>query len=556
MKKYIYISALMLSFSLTSCNDMLNSKEDIYLTDKMLDTQYKQLFNFGYKAYSNINNGFSAIDGNLFSTVSDEAQYVTTSNDAQRFNEGSWNKFYNPNDFYKKGYQGIHDANFFLEYSNDYANRLAVNRDTITTENKRLYKEDILDIQRLRAEVRVLRCYYYFELMKRYGGVPLITKSATTVEEANLPRVSVEKLVSFIESEINASLLDLVTTWAAAAMPTKDGRVNRGVALAIKARTLLYAASPLNNPTNEKGKWESAAKAYNDIIILGTYDLAANYQNLFIGNITSAVGKEVIWAVRMGPNNDFERKNYPIATPGGNTGICPSQNLVAAYERKTDNVNPYQGLDPRFAMSIVSNNDTWTGRIMEMWEGGTDDPSNRNSSRTGYYLKKFLNDNLNLVNDAKMNRNWTIFRYADVLLSYAEAMNESFGPDNNNGNSLTAREALNKVRNRTGVEMPAIIAQIAPDYQSLKDKIKHERRIELAFEDYRYWDLCRWKDSETVLNQPLMGMKTNKNVDGSFTYIEFQVAGRKFIAPKMYLFPIPQSEIVKTNGVVTQNPEW
>jgi len=191
-----------------------------------------------------------------------------------------------------------------------------------------------------------------------------------------------------------------------------------------------------------------------------------------------------------------------------------------------------------------------------MWEGGTDDPSNRNSSRTGYYLKKFLNDNLNLVNDAKMNRNWTIFRYADVLLSYAEAMNESFGPDNNNGNSLTAREALNKVRNRTGVEMPAIIAQIAPDYQSLKDKIKHERRIELAFEDYRYWDLCRWKDSETVLNQPLMGMKTNKNVDGSFTYIEFQVAGRKFIAPKMYLFPIPQSEIVKTNGVVTQNPEW
>jgi len=554
MKKYIYV--LILSFGIVSCNDMLNSKEDIYLTDTMLDTQYKQLFSFGYKAYSNVINGFSAIDGNLFATVSDEAQYVTTVSDAQRFNEGSWNKFYNPNDFYTKGYQGIHDANFFLEYSIDYINRLALNRDTVSTDNKRLYKDDILDIQRLRAEVRVLRCYYYLELIKRYGAVPLITKTAISVEEANLPREPVDKIVDFIGDEIDSSMVDLVSSWTVVGMPTKDGRVNQGVAMAIKARTLLYAASPLFNPTNDKGKWQRAAASYYDLIKSGTYDLSSNYQSLFTGNITTSVAKEVIWAVRMGATNDFERKNYPIATPGGNTGICPSQNLVSAYERKTSNTNPYSGLDPRFAMSIVYNSATWTGRTMQIWAGGTDDPATKNASRTGYYLKKFLNDNLNLVNDAKMNRNWIIFRYADILLGYAEAMNEAYGPDNNNDNILTAREALNKVRNRTGVAMPLVTVDIAPDYQSLKYKIKHERRIELAFEDYRYWDLCRWKDAGILLNQPLLGMKVIKNSDGSFTYNEFQVAVRKFEAPKMFLFPIPQSEIIKTNGVVTQNPEW
>lgn len=556
-KHIIYLSALLsLTACFTSCEGMLSSKEDIYLTDEMLDTKYTQLFNFANKTYSNVQNGFNDIDDNLFATVSDEAQYVTTTSQAQRFNEGSWNQFYNPDNFYAKGYQGIYDVNYFLEYSVDYKKQLAQNRDTLSADNKRKYADDVVDIERFRSEARILRCYYYFELIKRYGGVPLVTKTFANADEANLPRESFETIVDFIVNEIDSSLVGLVTSWDAAGMPAKDGRITQGAALCIKARTLLYAASPLNNPTNDKSKWVRSAQAFQDIIATGRYALFTDYQTLFLENVTTEKSKEIIWSVRMSANNQMERKNYPIGTAGGNTGVCPSHNLVMAYEHKTINpTNPYAGMDPRYIASIANNGTTWTARQLEIWTSGVDDQAKKNTSTTGYYLKKFLNDNLNLTNDVTKNRSWIVFRYAEILLGYAEAMNEAYGPDDKQSNSLTAREALNMVRLRTGVALKAITVALVPDMLTLQTKIKNERRVELAFEDHRYWDLCRWKDAEVALNKPILGVKVEK-IDNKFVYTEFTVSERKFIAPKMYLYPIPQSEIVKTDGKVTQNPGW
>ena len=176
-----------------------------------------------------------------------------------------------------------------------------------------------------------------------------------------------------------------------------------------------------------------------------------------------------------------------------------------------------------------------------------------NTSRTGYYLKKFLSSNLNLVQNGTVTHNWPVFRYAGVLLEYAEAMNEAYGPDNNNGFSLTAKQALNMVRSRPGVVMPVVTTS---DKVEFRAAVKRERRVELAFENYRYWDLRRWKDAATVLNQPVTGVSIAKNILGQYVYTPFTVENRVFDASKMYLHPFPQSEIIKSQGVLLQNPGW
>jgi hypothetical protein len=260
-------------------------------------------------------------------------------------------------------------------------------------------------------------------------------------------------------------------------------------------------------------------------------------------------------AVRNGAVNNPEVNNYPIGTPGGRSGITPSENLVAAYEDRgiPNPTNRYANKDPRLGYSIVTNNSTWNGRTIEIWKGGQDDFTKLNTSRTGYYLKKFLNDNLYLTQNQTVAHSWIFLRYAEVLLNYAEAMNEAYGPDNDNGYGLSARQAVNKIRKRTGVSMPDVVAT---NNVEMRERIKHERRIELAFEEHRYCDLIRWKDAGTVLNKTIQGVRANKNTDGSYNYTTIDVESRKFDDSKMYLYPIPHSEITKTNNVVTQNANW
>lgn len=553
----VAISALSI---FSACDDFLDTKGDIYLTPEMLETQYEQMFSLGYKAYTNVVNGFTMIDNNLFAAVSDEAQNVTPVSETQRFNEGSWSAYYNPDDYYSKAYEGIHDVNYYLENSVNYVKILALNRDTMNATGLTQYQTDVKNCNWLRNEAKALRAYYYFELMKRYGGVPLITRTYGLNEDANLPRESVDNIVKAIVKDIDEVKDELVVNWKSVGFSDMEGRITKGAALSIKARTLLYAASPLFNPDNNLEKWAAAAQACYDIIDMNEYKLHTSYASLFTTKITNT-SKETIWAIRMGQTNAFERANYPIGTPGGATGICPSQNLVSAYEYKTDSDpdNPYEGLDPRFGFSIVYNNSQWNGRTIEIWAGGQDDPAKLKTSPTGYYLKKFLNENQNLVNDAKEIRSWIVFRYAETLLNYAEAMNEAYGPDNDpKGYGKTAREAVNEVRNRSGVRMSAVEVPIG-DIAAMRKAIKHERRIELAFEDHRYWDLKRWDDAKDVLNEPIRGVKVTRKVENEhpiFSYNEYEVSKRVFVAPKMNLYPIPQSEIVKSGNVLVQNPNW
>ncbi|GIZ15678.1 RagB/SusD family nutrient uptake outer membrane protein [Capnocytophaga catalasegens] len=548
----IHLSISVLIGSLVSC-DVLDTKVDIYNTDQQIQTNYKVLYDFGYAAYTRLQNRGYAIDNNLFAAVSDEAEYTYSPSSTQIFNEGSWNAFTNPDNSYLYNYEGIRAATYFLETYPNYVEFLKLNRNLISTNDINEYQRDVKSIRYLRFENRVLRAYFYFELLKRFGGVPIVKNLLDSNDNTHLPRNSVDEVVDYIVSEIDASKDSLVTNWGTDFQDIGlDGRITKGAALALKSRVLLYAASPLFNPGNDATKWQAAASAANELLSLNLYSLDPNYSELFIGD-KSTKSSETIFAIRQGATNDLEKSNYPIGTAGGNSGITPSHNLVNAYEYKgiPNPDDPYANRDPRLGFSIVTNNSKWNDRTIEIWEGGTDDFNNKNASRTGYYLKKFLNENLNLIQDEKKLRSWIVFRLAEIYLNYAEAMNEAYGPNNSNGYGLTAEEALNKVRSRPGVEMPPITTSSKDEF---REKVKHERRIELAFEEHRYWDLRRWKDAITVLNSPLRGVRPTKN-GTHFTYDVKEVEKRVFLE-KMYLHPIPQSEIAKSQGILTQNPGW
>ncbi len=556
IRKYLKIQNIslicVLISLLISCN-VLDTKEDIYNTDEQIKTNYQVLYDFGYAAYTRLQNRNQTIDGNLFAAVSDEAEYTHSPSSTQFFNEGSWNAVDNPDNTYAYNYEGIRAATYFLETYPNYAEFLKQNRNLITSNDLNEYQRDVKSIRWLRFENRVLRAYFYFELLKRYGGVPIVKNLLSADENTHLPRADVDEVVSYIVSEIDASKDSLVTHWGTDFQDVGlDGRITKGAALALKSRVLLYAASPLYNPTGDVAKWQAAASAANELLSLNLYTLDNSYGELFVGD-RSAKSSETIFAIRQGATNELEKRNYPIGTAGGGSGITPSHNLVSAYEYKgtPDANNPYANRDPRLGFSVATNNSQWNDRTIEIWEGGSDDYTIKNTSRTGYYLKKFLNENLNLVQDEKRLRSWIVFRLAEIYLNYAEAMNEAYGPDDSNGYGLTAREAINIVRSRTGVEMPPVTATSKDEF---REKVKHERRIELAFEEHRYWDVRRWKDATNVLNAPLLGVRAVKN-GTNFTYDVKEVEKRVF-TEKMYFYPIPQSEIVKSKGIVTQNPGW
>lgn len=547
-KGYLYFTFLLL---LVSC-DLLDTKIDTLYTQQSIDSDYSKIRDLGYAGYTHLLNGFWRMDNNIAAAMSDEAEQTASTSRVQMFNEGSWNAFDNPDDVYSYCYEGIRNANYFLEYSVNYEKQLAHNRDTLTDKAYQ-YHRDVADIGWMRAESHVLRAYYYFELMKRYGDVPLIKESLPTGQSAPpIAREPFDKVVDYAVDEIDVCSNDLQVDWKLYDSE-RDGRFTKGAALALKSRILLYAASPLHNPQNDLEKWKKAAEAAYNVIRMNKYSLSNNYQSLFVGD-NSALDNEVIMAFRSGSSNDMEKANYPIGTPGGKSGVTPSHNLVAAYEYKGAPVqnNPYANRDPRLSYSVVTDNSPWNGRTIDIKAGGQDDYTKTNVSKTGYYLKKFLNENLYLIQDEKKVRSWILFRYAEVLLNYAEAMNEAYGPDADNGYGLTARQAINLIRKRPGVDMPEVIANGPIE---MRNKIKHERRIELAFEEHRFWDLLRWQDAGQVLNEPLLGVRAQQS-GGQTNYTVITVEKRKFESPKMYLYPIPQTEVNKTNNVVTQNPDW
>ena len=402
---------------------------------------------------------------------------------------------------------------------------------------------------RMTGEIRAIRAYTYFNLISFYGGVPLITKPLTLADSLSLPRNTYDECLAFVTTELDEAAALLPLTYAAA----DQGRLTKGAALAIKARALLYAASPLNNPSNDKAKWQKAADANKAVIDLGIYSLYSNYKNLFLQ--LAAYNSETIWQRPYNNLVDFELAVEVALYPPGSNGraqLSPIHNLVADYETlngllpKNDPSynpqNPYVNRDPRLNATILYDSSLFKGRRIQIFTGGVDaDIPGSTTPRPGYYLRKFNDTTITDPITTRIgNTPWTFFRYAEILLNYAEASYYL-------GDEVTCRTYINKVRSRPGVLMPNVTESGA----ALLVRLQNERRIELAFEGHRYFDVRRWKIAPTVLNINAQAMAVTKDpVSGVRTYTVKDMLPVRAFFDKNYLLPIPQTEIDRDRSLV------
>ena len=475
-------------------------------------------------------------------------------------------------------YTGIRRANLFLESIEGfpYSGHL--------TE---------VEVKRMKAEARMLRAYFYFELMKRWGGVPLLGDRIIDYDEDwNIARSSIDECAKYILDEISeendgscyADLYDV------SEMPeSMVGRMNKGAAKALVSRLKLYLASPLYNPNNDLNKWQEAVDAAKAVIDLNVYDLHYTAEKaegatadptpgllaLFGDNAAfTTLNKETILMKEASGNTTLESNNSPC---GYQKNKCkgltsPSQNLVDAFlmlDGKTiddptskyvyDPQNPYANRDPRLTYTIFYNGATWLKRAVETFNGGLDRSNKLGmfTTQTGYYLRKFLGLNETKADNSGFNgayHHYQIFRYAEILLNYAEALNEV----NMEMNKEEIENCLIQLRKRAGIEAGDDGRYGLPihyDQQKMREIIRNERRIELAFEEHRFWDIRRWKIAMDVMNEPIRGVEITKEADGTFKYNYNVIVRTSTFSERMYWYPIPRGEM-NGNTKLTQNPGW
>lgn len=421
---------------------------------------------------------------------------------------------------------------------------------------------------RLEGELKFIRAFRYHDIIRNFGRAVLMGDKVVGLSD-NLQDPSLFKRATLAES-INYVVSQLDD--AASKLPLDNdskwqlGRATKGAALALKSRLLLYAASPLYNA----GTWEKAATAALAVINLNKYGIyQGGYNNLFLINETNETIFERVFT-KNANHVHLEIANGPNGY-GGWAGNSPLQNLVDDYQMNNgkaitdatsgyDAQNPYANRDPRFTMTVLYNGAPYRGNVIETFTPGgkdsKDGPDNWNASKTGYYLKKFMNDAYPLQNpwgNAGFQP-WIYFRYAEILLNFAEAANEAYGPDViPTGSTLSARDAVNMIRSRVGVNMPALASGLTQ--AQMRDAIRYERRVELAFEEHRYYDVRRWKIATQTENKPLEGITITKS--GSTLSYQKKVAldGKKF-DEKHYWLPIPRSEIQASGDQLEQNPNY
>ena len=400
---------------------------------------------------------------------------------------------------------------------------------------------------RFKAEARFLRAYQYFVMSQLYGDVPLVTQ-ALDIEEANsIGRTPVGEVQDFILSELQEIAPLLPESYSG----EDTGRITRGAAYALKARLELYT-----------GDYAACVEDCEKVMALG-YGLYPSYPDLF--RIQNENNTEVILDIQYMENN-YSNGNigiFPSSSYGGWASINPTQDMVDAYEmsngKTIDDVAsgysedaPYDNRDPRLSYSVIYPGQWYGGKYYNPIESTSADYYNGgNNSKTGYLVKKYIADLSDYTDMWNTGLNIIVIRYAEILLSYAEAKIELGQIDQ------SVYDAINEVRGRESVNMPAVSVQDYPDKTSLRELVRHERRIELAFEGLRWYDIKRWKIGDQVMSGPIHGTRLGTvNADTGELHLtggHIHVEDRIFDSGKNYLWPVPQKEMdINTN--LTQNP--
>lgn len=445
-------------------------------------------------------------------------------------------------DIWAKNYHHIQNANIFLSRIDNVPG----------DENFR---------KRIKGEVTFLRAFAYFQLISDYGGVPLVKQPFSLNSEFKLNRNSFDECVKFVSDELDiaAGLLPASTS--------QRGRITMPMAMALKSRLLLYAASPLWNPSNDQAKWTAASAAAKAVIDLNAFTLyTGNYADLFTTFNSEIIGmrlsnKQYQWSAF----NGVEMMCFPNGYHGW-AAFAPTQDLVDAFGTADgkyitdaasgyDPQNPYANRDPRFYADIIfdgrptGNPAFFTDRSTneaQFYEGGYDSDQGFdawNNSLTRYSFRKYMDTTFNFNTTTQTNKFWILARLGEIYLNYAEA-------EFNLGHEATAREYLDKIRERAGINVP-----LTETGTALRDRIRNERQVELCFEGHRYYDVRRWKIAEVTDNKPVRQVIITRNAStGVKTYSYQALEPRSFSSDRHYLMPIPRTEINRTG--LTQNPGY
>ncbi|ARS40593.1 hypothetical protein CA265_13365 [Sphingobacteriaceae bacterium GW460-11-11-14-LB5] len=503
-----------------------------------------------------------------FSDESDERWTTTNVSPAAAFQQGNYSPSSLPdpfNNIWKNTYKSIRKANLFIS---------RVDESPLSSALKK----------RMKAEARFLRAWYYHLLMKHYAGIPLVDRVLTLDDDFNLPRNSYEECVNYVVKDLESASADLPMEYTGTE-GYNHGRITKGACLALKARVLLFAASPLFNggaananpvfgyPTEDKQRWTKAAAAAKAVIDLNYYSLlqgdggnnstAEGFYNVFL----LRVNKEMIFARLAGSNRTYENSHLP-ASRGGAYHNAPNGDYVDTYPMRNgmpinapgsgyDPQNPYVNRDPRFYRSIIYNGASWLNPSTNTKQpvftyfnapnDGLSIPYITPGTETGYYNRKMMSEDVTGSTGGTQHF-FPFLRYAEVLLNYAEALNEA-------GQTTDAYEPMRQIRERAGL-LPANLPT-GLNQEQMRKYIRDERRIELAYEDHRFWDIRRWKVGASTYATVLTGMKIIKNANGTYSYEKINIPKpiSVFIEPKMNLLPIPAIQ-VNISDKLFQNPGW
>ena len=562
MKTLKIIVVALAAFSAVSCGYLefdetngLRDYDDVY-------TYFDETKQILTHVYSFIPQDFGAIGGAMRDCAGDDAEFGDTGGAVQYMNNGSWSALNTVDDAWSL-YYGIRAANEFMQSFST--------TDFSIYERYPEYENWVDQMQYFMYEARILRCFFFFELAKRYGDIAMPLEKLD-IEGANtIAKTPFDDVIEYIVSECDACAPELPDTYRDVAN-AETGRITRGFAMALKSKALLYAASELHNPPMSVDKWKRSASAALDLIETGLYSLDP------ADKCNNPTSPEVVLARQNDNSNTFELYNFPIRFTEGQRsgsltamGTFPTQNLVDAFQTRNgysvtleasgwvsddpefSPARPYLNRDPRFTRTILCNGDSFKGSLIALYKGGRDDAAvSDGGSPTGYFLRKYVQETTDFDPNAPVNNkhHWIVYRYAETLLTYAESMVEAFeDPDYSGGEyTYSARWALNQVRANAG--MPDVTVS---DKDAFIEALRNEWRVEFAFEDHRFWDIRRWKiGSET---QDIYGVRITQVSGSTYSYERFLYETRRW-NDRMYLYPIPQAELYRNANLAPQNQGW
>ena len=589
MKKIIiYISTLLPMLCALSCSDFLDKEFDLSMAEDQVFSNKDNTRGFLANIYASLPDGFNG--------YSDE-QFLGASRDCMTDNAISfWDVHYYNSvltdgysalnhpfmNFWNRNVYGIRKTNQFMKN----AQEAVIGNTAMPGDDNRLYDRNM-------AEAKLLRAIFHFDIIAWFGACPVIGEDDEGVpmifdlsapEQMNMTRTPAPDALKWVAEQCD-QVKDLLP-FRYSNETENWGRVNGATAYALKARALLYRASKLNNSSGEASLWQEAAQAALDFISKNTQqsnpyrlytDASNNTQNNYYACFTTnpVYNNEFILCRSVWNTNAIERLLAPCGWSGTINSVGrtnPTQNLVDCYETINglpiyedptyDNQNPYANRDPRLDQTILHQGSVWGDRQQEEERevdvsspDGQDYQELHGGTLTGYYTKKFLH-NISFVSPSIPTHAWPVFRYAEVLLNAAEAINEAEGPAN-------AYTYVNQVRARVGMPPLAGLTK-----EQLRDRIRNERRIELCFEDHRFFDARRWmlytdQTSASETGKPyslqyyhIYGVTVTNPANPAYVYGPAEKRQELvFNSPKNYYLPLPDTEVKRAPNL-KQNTGW